>query len=145
MLPKKYGAALTISFNPSRSLKYLFISIYVLTFSLLLVGNIDIWLSIVTLLILLWQGKKHYECYIKYSTPYGIKSLQWEQNGCCLIYFNHHERCIVKSISSVFYCRWCIGFYIHLRNKRLVLFIPTDMLDPDSFRRLYLRLKIKTA
>ncbi|NOX08792.1 MAG: hypothetical protein GXP22_04765 [Gammaproteobacteria bacterium] len=139
---------LIIKLQPSKILSSLLIVAYLTTITVLLFSDLPASLFYSSLLLVLWQGYRHYHDYLAHDTSFGIDYLSWQGDGEWRVYFKTrvNNDYVIKTISSVFYCRWFIGFFLQGDKERgLALLIPVDMLDAHHFRQLYVHLKIQSC
>ena len=94
-------------------------------------------LMVAVLLSLAW----HWRTRVSPRYPQAVRGLHWEADGECVLQLASGEQLTARLAVHAFVTPWLVILYFHGRPRHLVL-LP-DMLAPQAFRQLRVRLRLE--
>jgi len=89
------------------------------------------------LLSLAW----HWRLHVNPRYPHAVRGLRWEADGNCVLQLASGRQLTTRLARHAFVTPWMVILYFRDRPRHLVL-LP-DMLTPEAFRQLRVRLRIE--
>jgi len=88
---------------------------------------------------LLWYWPRH----ASRTAPDCVRALSWEGDGSCHLEYVDGAACRATLYRQAFVQPWLVILQLEVAGRRRSLVILPDMLDPATFRRLRVRLRME--
>jgi hypothetical protein len=143
-LSRTYATPLLLEPGPSRSLRVWLILVHVVAIMILPFMSLSVWVGLIILLLMLLSLWRAIRMHITSRHPDSVRAVQWREARSCQLYLSSGRDIEARLMPQVFMLPWLV--IMHFRSGRgrvhhLVL-LP-DMLEPEVFRRLRVRLMIE--
>lgn len=130
--------------GPSRSLRVWLILVHVASIMILPFMSLPVWAVLILLLLMLLSLWRALRMHITLGHPDSVRAVQWREARSCQLRLSSGRDIEARLMPQVFMLPWMV--IMHFRSGRgrvhhLVL-LP-DMLEPEVFRRLRVRLMIE--
>ena len=143
-LSRKYATPLLFEPAQSSSLFAWLLLVHLAAFVVLLLTPLPAGLGPAGMLVLLFSLWRSHSQYVSLTHPCSVRTVCWGEGCSCQLRFSSGQAVAARLMPRVFILPWLV--ILHFRsdrgqNHRLVL-LP-DMLEPEVFRRLRVRLMIE--
>ena len=130
--------------GPSRILRVWLILVHVVAITILPFISLPVWPRLIILLLILFSLWRAIRMHITLGYPDSVCAVQWREARSCQLRLSSGRDIEARLMPQVFMLPWLVIMHFKSDRRRLhhLVLLP-DMLEPEVFRRLRVRLMIE--
>lgn len=130
--------------GPSRSLRVWLIVVHIVAIMIIPFMSLPVWTGLIVLLLMLFSLWRAIRVHITLGHPDSVCAVQWREARSCQLRLSSGRDIEARLMPQVFMLPWLVIMHFKSDRGRLhhLVLLP-DMLEPEVFRRLRVRLMIE--
>ena len=143
-LSRKYATPLLFEPGPSRTLRAWLILVLVVSIMILPFMPLPVWPGLIILLLMLFSLWRAIRVHVTLGHPDSVCAVQWREARSCRLRLATGQDVEACLMPQVFMLPWLVIMHFRSDGGRIhhLVLLP-DMLEPELFRRLRVRLMIE--
>ena len=143
-MPATYATPLLLEPGPSRTLRVCLILVHAAAVMILPFIPIPLWTALLLICLMLFSLRRATRQHVTRGHPGSLRTVQWRAARSCRLYLSSGSAIEASLMPQAFVLPWLVIMHFSSGRGRVhhLVLLP-DMLDPQVFRRLRVRLMIE--